>query len=112
MADRLKSSLGEDGSMLGFHASVVKQRLNEAVGCHINGIARWAALSLCGTAAGQTHSFICVSIQRGQIRIHYFWPYYWTLLVECVSISKLYYFMLHCEWLMDIKSKFYISKLF
>lgn len=40
--------------MLGFHASVVKQRLNEAVGCHISGVARWAALSLRGAAAGQT----------------------------------------------------------
>lgn len=109
VADRMKSSFGEDGSMLGSHTS---QRSNEAVGCHINAVARWAALSLCGTAAGQTHSFMCVSIQWGRIRIHYLCPYHRTLLYECVSISKLYYFMLHCEWLMDVKSKFYTSKLF
>lgn len=69
VADTMKSLLGEDGSMLPSRASVFQQLSNEAVGCHINAVGRRAALSLCVTAAGATHSFVCVSIERVRIRI-------------------------------------------
>lgn len=59
VADTMTSLLGEDGSMLGSRTSMFKRRSNEAVGCHINAVGRQTALSLCATAAGGMHSFMC-----------------------------------------------------